>query len=168
MCCLQMLDPACGILVISSISISISNGVTTSKPAITTWASGMVAIAAGNNKIVRTSHATATNWHSVCVLCSATAILRAFMHHLPCNIFVCRQCNLSLNVRCLVRQAVRNSNAKLDVKTSLFDLGGTPSKIIKGLSRFNALDNNGNTVAVNVRPCLAVHPSTCPCCQCLL
>ena len=53
-----MLDAACGSLVIANIDISVSNGVLSAAPkaVATPWATGMVAVAAGNNKIVRLNH----------------------------------------------------------------------------------------------------------------
>ena len=50
---MQLLDPSCGAIVISSIDLSISDGSVIVKPTKVKWTTGMVATALGGNKIVR-------------------------------------------------------------------------------------------------------------------
>ena len=58
--CVQLLDPACGALVIQSLDISIADGSIVVKPTHVKWTTGMIAAALGNNKIVRF---LAASWH---------------------------------------------------------------------------------------------------------
>lgn len=74
---MQVLDASCGILVIENIDISISDGIIYVTPTNVRWATGMVAVAVGNNKIVRFLPAAPNipDWGSCCCHCCTSTLL---------------------------------------------------------------------------------------------